>query len=71
LLQVIEGDADIYQKAAAIAALGRIVDFRAEAALISVVDQGPRILRITALQALAQMRARRQLEFHGGRNPHV
>lgn len=55
LLDLLEGDADIYQKAAAITALGKIGDRRAEAVLNHIVGNGPTTLRRVAQKALDEL----------------
>jgi HEAT repeat protein len=56
LIRLIAGDADICQKTAAIEALARIGDIRAEPALQRVVRDGPNPLRHAASEALLQIR---------------
>jgi HEAT repeat protein len=58
LLDLLRSVADIYQKAAAITALGKIGDRRAEAALQQILEGGPATLRGVTQEALA--------ELHGG-----
>ena len=59
LLQLVAGDADIYQKAAAIEALGKIGDLRAEPMLKRLTQEGPCTLRISACEAWVELRAQR------------
>jgi HEAT repeat protein len=58
LLALAESDADIYQRAAAITALGRIGDPRAESALLRIASDGPAVLRGPAQAALSRLRVR-------------
>jgi HEAT repeat protein len=57
LLEVVDGDADIYQKRAAIEALATIGDTRAEPTLRRLASEEPQSLRTMAREALLQIRA--------------
>lgn len=57
LIRLLQGDADMYQKGAAIEALGRIGDPRARPVLVQFAEDGPTPLRAvvqTALDRLAE-----------------
>jgi HEAT repeat protein len=62
LLDLLEGDADVYQKAAAIQALGKIGDRRAEPLLNQFLESGPATLHRITQDALDELHATRSVQ---------
>lgn len=59
LIRLVGGDADLYQKSAAIEALGQIGDPSAEPMLKRLMQEGPSTLRIAAGEAWTELRAQK------------
>lgn len=66
LQRLIEGNVDIYQKAAAIVALGKIADPCSEPLLENIAQEGPTTLRQTAREALRELRSQFSSHTPGG-----
>jgi hypothetical protein len=65
LLDLLQGDTDLYVKAAAVEALGEIGETSAEATLAHLAEQGPVLLRRKAEEALRKLRATTTAAIHG------
>lgn len=71
LLDLLEGGADPYVKAAAVEALGRIGEASAETLLAELAEQGPVLLRGKAEEALKRLRATPASVTHDRRDEEV